>query len=91
MLSNQSWHFFAGSFADRFGDHGVVSLLVAKETATAWKIDVLLLSCRVLGRGFEQLFTTSVIEYLRRKRIFQSKVTMSAAHEMPRRASFLPK
>jgi FkbH-like protein len=65
MLGSPSWHLFAGSLADRFDDHGVVSLLIAEETRIAWKIDVLLMSCRVLGRGFEQVFTMSVIQYLR--------------------------
>jgi FkbH-like protein len=69
MLRNHSWHLFAGSLADRFGDHGVVSLLLARETADTWKIDVLVMSCRVLGRGFERVFTMSVIGYLREKRM----------------------
>jgi FkbH-like protein len=39
--------------ADRFGDYGIVGLVVALKDGTALRVDTLLLSCRVLGRGVE--------------------------------------
>lgn len=68
LLADPNCHLLAASLRDRFGDHGVVSLLIARQTPSAWQIDVLLMSCRVLGRGFEQAFMTSAIEYLWRLR-----------------------
>ncbi|MGB6307169.1 MAG: HAD-IIIC family phosphatase, partial [Steroidobacteraceae bacterium] len=38
---------------DRFGDYGLVGVLVANFTACDLVVDTLLLSCRVLGRGVE--------------------------------------
>ena len=38
---------------DRFGDYGLVGLIVANSTDGSLLIDTLLLSCRVLGRGVE--------------------------------------
>lgn len=38
---------------DRFGDYGLVGLLLVAIDATAPRIDTFLLSCRVLGRGVE--------------------------------------
>src|SRR5277367_2937840 len=38
---------------DRFGDYGIVGLVIAEEVADAFSVDTLLLSCRVLGRGVE--------------------------------------
>jgi FkbH-like protein len=38
---------------DRFGDYGLVGLVVADAAADALVVDTLLLSCRVLGRGVE--------------------------------------
>ncbi len=38
---------------DRFGDAGVVGLLLARTEGTVCRIDSLLLSCRVIGRGIE--------------------------------------
>ncbi len=39
--------------ADRFGDYGIVGLLVAQKVGTNLTVDTFLLSCRVLGRGVE--------------------------------------
>lgn len=38
---------------DRFGDYGLVGLAVAAAAGDALRLDTLLLSCRVLGRGVE--------------------------------------
>jgi FkbH-like protein len=38
---------------DRFGDYGVVGLIVANKIAGVLEVDTFLLSCRVLGRGVE--------------------------------------
>jgi FkbH-like protein len=38
---------------DRFGDYGLVGLVVADAAVDALVVDTLLLSCRVLGRGVE--------------------------------------
>jgi FkbH-like protein/FkbM family methyltransferase len=39
--------------ADRFGDYGLVGVLMYEAAADHYKVDTLLLSCRVLGRGVE--------------------------------------
>lgn len=38
---------------DRFGDYGMVGLLIAEAADTRLEVDTFLLSCRVLGRGVE--------------------------------------
>jgi FkbH-like protein/FkbM family methyltransferase len=38
---------------DRFGDYGLVGVLIYETEADRYKVDTLLLSCRVLGRGVE--------------------------------------
>jgi FkbH-like protein len=38
---------------DRFGDYGLVGLMIVNSTETTLIVDTLLLSCRVLGRGVE--------------------------------------
>ena len=38
---------------DRFGDYGLVGLVIAERGDEAWNLDTFLLSCRVLGRGVE--------------------------------------
>ncbi len=39
---------------DRYGDHGLVGLVVVADEATDWTIDTLLLSCRVIGRDIDR-------------------------------------
>jgi FkbH-like protein len=41
------------SVRDRFGDYGIVGVMVSKPNGDALVVDTLLLSCRVLGRGVE--------------------------------------
>ncbi|NOT28717.1 MAG: hypothetical protein HOP16_21755 [Acidobacteria bacterium] len=42
------------SLAGKFGDHGLISVVVAPEDGRAFVIDEYLMSCRVLQRGVEQ-------------------------------------
>lgn len=46
--------------SDRFGDYGLVGLVIATDAADAVEIDTLLLSCRVLGRGVEHAMLASI-------------------------------
>lgn len=46
--------------SDRFGDYGLVGVVIAQEAADAIEVDTLLLSCRVLGRGVEHEMVASV-------------------------------
>lgn len=39
---------------DRFGDNGMICVIVCRADGAAWHIDTWLMSCRVLGRGVEQ-------------------------------------
>ncbi|EEF60978.1 amino acid adenylation domain protein [Pedosphaera parvula Ellin514] len=41
------------SVRDRFGDYGLVGLIIHEAAGNAIKVDTFLLSCRVLGRGVE--------------------------------------
>ena len=40
--------------SDRFGDYGLVGVIIFVQNATALVVDTFLMSCRVLGRGIEQ-------------------------------------
>ena len=54
--------------SDRFGDYGLVSLLLAApdpEQPTRLLIDTWLMSCRVIGRSVEQFFFTAITERAR--------------------------
>ena len=58
---------------DRFGDYGLVGLVVAVDYADSLTIDTLLLSCRVLGRGVEHAMLRHLAELAKeRKKAFVS-------------------
>jgi FkbH-like protein len=48
---------------DRFGDAGVVGLVLAEQKGDACWIDTLLLSCRVIGRGIESAILSQVAQH----------------------------
>jgi FkbH-like protein len=50
---------------DRFGDHGIVGVLMAKHTGDVVEIDTLLLSCRVIGRTIETAMLAHVCDCAR--------------------------
>ncbi len=52
-LSGSSSKVLRVKVRDRFGDYGVVGLVILDESAGVLAVDTLLLSCRVLGRGVE--------------------------------------
>jgi len=40
--------------ADRFGDNGMIGVVICRKGGQAWEIDTWLMSCRVLGRRVEE-------------------------------------
>ena len=45
---------------DRFGDHGLVGIVITRDESEACEIDTFLLSCRVIGRTVETAFLSHV-------------------------------
>ncbi len=50
-----------GRLADRFGDNGLVSVVVGQRRGDALHVDLWLMSCRVLKRNFEQAMLDQVV------------------------------
>jgi FkbH-like protein len=51
---------------DRFGDNGIIAIIIGKKEACDLWIDTWLMSCRVLGRQVEQATLNLIIEQARR-------------------------
>lgn len=49
------------TLSDRFGDHGLISVVILKKHDDAMFIDTWLMSCRVLRRGVEQCLFDAVV------------------------------
>ncbi len=56
-----SRHVVQVRLADRFGDNGIISVLIADKMGEAWEIDTWLMSCRVLGRRVEEACLTHLV------------------------------
>jgi FkbH-like protein len=57
---------FTVSLADRFGDHGTVSVVLLRRDGDALFVDTWLMSCRVLKRGVECLVANRIVAEARR-------------------------
>jgi FkbH-like protein len=53
FMSDPAYVHFYLRLRDRFADHGLVGVLIARHTGEALDIDTLLMSCRVIGRTVE--------------------------------------
>lgn len=51
-----------GKLADRFGDNGIVSVIIAEKHGDTANILLWIMSCRVLKRGMEQLMRNVLLE-----------------------------
>ena len=67
MTADPNVAVFSASLEDRFSNHGWVALAILKmdPPSACWRFDVFLVSCRVLGRGFEQCALAAFVERAR--------------------------
>jgi len=84
---------FSASLQDRFCDHGWTALAVlqADPECDGWFFDTFLVSCRVLGRGFEQRFATACIEHVRKVRSGPVRAEYVPGPRNSQTADFFPK
>jgi len=66
MGGSERHHCFALTLEDKFGSHGLISVLIAEERGDELFIDTWLMSCRVLKRGVEQLALNTLAAAARR-------------------------
>ena len=62
---------FVVKVRDRFGDQGLVGMMIVKKVKDALEIDTFLLSCRVLGKGVEHRMLSKLGEIARGNEISQ--------------------
>jgi FkbH-like protein len=55
--------------SDRFGDNGMICVVICRETLHQWEIDTWLMSCRVLGRRVEQMVLGCILEHAKKRGI----------------------
>jgi FkbH-like protein len=65
MASDPTWLTRTIRLRDRFGDHGLISVLVGRLAGHRLTLDTWLMSCRALGRGVEFLLFDHIIAFAR--------------------------
>jgi FkbH-like protein len=53
FLKNPGYLVRGYSLEDRFGDNGIISVVIIKKEKESWYLDTFLMSCRVIGRTVE--------------------------------------
>ncbi len=57
---------------DKYGDNGLTALVMCKKkSSTTWVIDNFLLSCRIFGRGVENILLFELLKKLKEKKVKQ--------------------
>src|SRR3989344_1061154 len=54
---------------DKFGDNGIVGVVIVKREEKKWIIDSFLLSCRVIGRRVEETILAYILEEAKKERV----------------------
>ena len=69
FIKEKNYFVFAIRLNDKFGDNGIVGLVIIKKEKDVAEIDTFLMSCRVLGRKIEFKFIDIIVNYLKEKGI----------------------
>ena len=67
LMADPDWLTRTVSLVDRFGDNGLISVLLAKVERDSLVIDTWVMSCRVLKRGVEQLLLNHLVSCARER------------------------
>ena len=63
MAQDPAWRIYWISVRDRFGDNGVVGVMIVNTSDSIWTIDTFLMSCRVIGRTVETCMLATLAEH----------------------------
>jgi len=55
--------------SDKFGDNGMISVVICRELLGEWEIDTWLMSCRVLGRRVENMVLQHILAHAKKRQV----------------------
>jgi len=62
MSHSKNYITLYGKLSDKFGDNGLISIIIGENRGNSCHIDLLLMSCRVLKRGMEEAMLDALVE-----------------------------
>ncbi len=69
ISNNEGYITLCGRLSDKFGDNGIVSVVIGKIAGECLEIDLWLMSCRVLKRNMEYAMLDSLLEQAQERNI----------------------
>ncbi|MFH1355683.1 MAG: HAD-IIIC family phosphatase [bacterium] len=66
FINNPSYHTYWVRHRDKFGDSGLISVVIAEKKGSEFDIQTWLMSCRVINRGIEDYLFNRLLEDARR-------------------------
>lgn len=67
LMQDSDYTGFSVRLKDRFGDHGLISIVIGQKSGTTLKIDTWLMSCRVLKRQVEETVLNELVRLARER------------------------
>lgn len=61
LMTSPSHHLFVASLDDKYGPYGKIGLALVEQDGDAWRIKLLLMSCRVMSRGVGTIMLTHIM------------------------------
>ena len=62
LAADPAWIVYTVQVTDRFGDNGIVGVMIAHDSGSTWEIDTFLMSCRTIGRTVETAMLSMLAE-----------------------------
>jgi FkbH-like protein len=66
FLENSDYDFYITSLEDKFGEYGRCGVALIRKDENAWNVEILLVSCRVAGRGLGTAFLSYLSDEARK-------------------------
>jgi len=90
-LANDRWEILALSCSDRFGELGIIGVAMLTPPANgSSRLDNLMLSCRVLGRGIEKAFLALILDHAKKAKASEMWAEFIPTKKNVVAAEFLP-
>jgi FkbH-like protein len=67
--------------SDKFGDNGITGVYIVEKNDNEWIIDSFLLSCRIIGRGVENVMINQLIERAKKEDVKRIKGKFISTHK----------
>ena len=71
FMDDQNTHVYTLQAHDKFGDNGLIGVVIIRFAAPAAVVDTFFMSCRVLGRGIENVIWPRVVDDARKRSCIQ--------------------